>query len=181
MLGGEESGSATAEPFAPNAFIRIDARGKVTLIMPQVEMGQGTYTSIPMLIAEELEVGLDQVRLEHAPPNDEAVPQPALGGLQATGGSTSIRVGWGPLRRAGAIARILLVTAAAKRWSVDAVSCRAEQRRSCSPADRAGAPNTVSWRLTRPRCLCRRGPAQRSEGFHADRHARRNVSTPRRR
>ena len=59
--------------------------------MPYVEMGQGTYTSIPMLIAEELEVGLDQVHVEHAPPNAKLYGNPTLGGLQATGGSTSIR------------------------------------------------------------------------------------------
>jgi isoquinoline 1-oxidoreductase beta subunit len=56
--------------FAPNAFIRIGTDGGITLIMPQVEMGQGMYTSMSMLLAEELEVGLDQVQLEHAPPND---------------------------------------------------------------------------------------------------------------
>ena len=63
--------AAGASPnLAPNAFIRIDRRGAVTLVMPSVEMGQGTYTSLAMLLAEELEVDLDQVRLEHAPPND---------------------------------------------------------------------------------------------------------------
>ena len=58
------------EPFAPNAFIRIDRKGKVTLIMPQVEMGQGIYTAVAMILAEELDVTLDEVRLEHAPPSD---------------------------------------------------------------------------------------------------------------
>ncbi|HZZ94896.1 MAG TPA: xanthine dehydrogenase family protein molybdopterin-binding subunit [Usitatibacter sp.] len=111
--------------FAPNAFIRIGADGKVVLTMPYVEMGQGTYTSIPMLIAEELEVDLRQVRLEHAPPNDKLYGNPIFGGLQATGGSTSIRAAWKPLREAGATARIMLVAAAAKRWSVDPASCRA--------------------------------------------------------
>ena len=61
--------AAPAETFAPNAFIRIDGDGRVMLIMPQVEMGQGTYTSMPMIIAEELEVELSQVQLEAAPPN----------------------------------------------------------------------------------------------------------------
>src|SRR3989449_11712055 len=59
----------TASVFAPNAFIRIGTDGRVTLIMGQVEMGQGMYTAMPQLLAEELEVGLDQVRLEHAPPD----------------------------------------------------------------------------------------------------------------
>ena len=71
--------------FAPNAFIRIDRDGRVTLIMHKVEMGQGTYTSMPMLLAEELEVDLSQVRLEHAPPNDELYAEP-LFGVQETGG-----------------------------------------------------------------------------------------------
>ena len=93
--------------------------------MPYVEMGQGTYTSIPMLIAEELEVGLNQVRLEHAPPNQKLYGNPVLGGVQATGGSTSIRAAWKPMREAGAVARTMLVAAAAKRWNVDPASCHA--------------------------------------------------------
>src|SRR6185295_10803060 len=76
--------------FAPNAFIRVGADGRVVLIMRYVEMGQGTYTSIPMLIAEELEVGLDQVQLEHAPPNEKLYANPLLG-EQATGNSNAIR------------------------------------------------------------------------------------------
>jgi isoquinoline 1-oxidoreductase beta subunit len=62
--------AAGADGFVPNAFIRIGGDGQIVLTMPYVEMGQGTYTSIPMLIAEELEVDLNQVRLEHAPPNE---------------------------------------------------------------------------------------------------------------
>src|SRR6266853_715346 len=74
----------TALPFAPNAFVRIDRQGQVTLIMHKVEMGQGTYTSMPMLLAEELEVGLDQVRLEHAPPSDKRLGYGALVDTAAT-------------------------------------------------------------------------------------------------
>ena len=88
-------------------------------------MGQGTYTSIPMLIAEELEVGLDQVQLEHAPPNPKLYANPLLG-EQATGNSNAIRGAWKPLREAGATARTMLVAAAAKRWNVDPASCRAQ-------------------------------------------------------
>src|SRR5437879_6841029 len=94
--------------------------------MPYVEMGQGTYTSIPMLIAEELEVDLKQVRLEHAPPNEKLYGNPLLGGIQATGNSNAIRASWQPLRQAGATARTMLVAAAAKRWNVDPASCRAQ-------------------------------------------------------
>jgi isoquinoline 1-oxidoreductase subunit beta len=115
-----------ADGFAPNAFIRIGGDGQIVLTMPYVEMGQGTYTSIPMLIAEELEVDLKQVRLEHAPPNEKLYGNPLLGGVQATGNSNAVRAAWQPLRQAGATARTMLVAAAAKRWNVDPVSCRAQ-------------------------------------------------------
>jgi isoquinoline 1-oxidoreductase subunit beta len=116
--------AAQSGGFAPNAFIRIDIDGQVVLTMPYVEMGQGTYTSIPMLIAEELEVNLKQVRLEHAPPNEKLYANPMLG-VQATGNSNAMRGAWKPLREAGAAARIMLVAAAAKRWGVEPESCRA--------------------------------------------------------
>jgi CO/xanthine dehydrogenase Mo-binding subunit len=114
------------EPFTPNAFIRIAPSGQITLTMNYVEMGQGTYTSIPMLIAEELEVELKSVHLEHAPPSDKLYMNPLLG-FQATGGSTAIRAAWEPMRRAGATARTMLVQAAAQRWRVEPASCRAEK------------------------------------------------------
>ncbi len=116
--------NGTQAAFAPNAFIRIGTDGRITLIMSQVEMGQGTYTSMPMLLAEELEVGLDQVRLEHAPPDEKMYGLPGWG-LQFTGASTSVRLLYEPLRRAGATARNMLVAAAAQAWNVDAASCRA--------------------------------------------------------
>src|SRR6202166_2415114 len=112
--------------FAPNAFIRIGSDDSVTLIMPYVEMGQGTYTSISMLIAEELEVDLSQIRLEHAPPNEKLYGNPLLGGIQATGNSNAIRAAWQPLRQAGATARVMLIAAAARRWKVDPSSCHAQ-------------------------------------------------------
>jgi len=120
-----EGEAAGAEGFAPDAFIRIDADGQVVLTMPYVEMGQGTYTSIPMLIAEELEVDLKQVRLEHAPPNEKLYANPMLG-VQATGNSNAMRGAWKPMREAGATARTMLIAAAAKRWDVDPQSCRAQ-------------------------------------------------------
>src|SRR5262249_7641641 len=120
-----DANAAGANGFAPNAFIRIGGDGQVVLTMPYVEMGQGTYTSIPMLIAEELDVSLKQVRLEHAPPNEKLYANPLLG-AQATGNSNAMRGAWKPLREAGATARLMLVGAAAKRWGVDAKSCRAQ-------------------------------------------------------
>jgi isoquinoline 1-oxidoreductase subunit beta len=122
-----EAEAADEDRFAPNAFIRIAGDGQIVLTMPYVEMGQGTYTSIPMLIAEELEVDLSQVQLEHAPPNEKLYGNPLLGGIQATGNSNAVRASWQPLRQAGAIARTMLVSAAAKKWKVEPVSCRAER------------------------------------------------------
>src|SRR5882724_5540563 len=107
--------AAQSREFVPNAFVRIGTDGRVILTMPYVEMGQGTYTSIPMLIAEELEVDLSQVRLEHAPPDEKRYGNPLLGGLQATGNSNAVRGSWQPMRQAGAIARTMLIAAAAKR------------------------------------------------------------------
>jgi isoquinoline 1-oxidoreductase beta subunit len=123
-LGAGESRAASSD-FVPNAFIRIGSDGQVVLTMSYVEMGQGTYTSIPMLIAEELEVDLKQVRLEHAPPNEKLYANPLLG-VQATGNSNAIRGAWQPLRKAGATAKAMLVAAAAKRWNVDPATCRAQ-------------------------------------------------------
>ena len=115
----------TDAPFAPNAFLRIDRAGKVTFVMPMIEMGQGTYTSLPMLIAEELEVDVDKVAIEHSPADDKLYVNPLIG-TQMTGASTAIRAMYIPLRRAGATARVMLVTAAAHRWNVDAATCHAE-------------------------------------------------------
>src|ERR1700709_91358 len=112
----------TEGKFAPNAFIRVDAAGKTTLVMPQVEMGQGVYTSIPMILAEELDADFARVTLLHAPPSDKLYGNP-LFGIQATGNSNSVRA-WGkPLRDAGARARAMLVQAAAQQWQVDPASC----------------------------------------------------------
>src|SRR5204862_7514625 len=86
--GAPTTSNSTPAVLAPNAFIRINHDGEVALIIPQVEMGQGTYTSLSMLIAEELEVALDQVRIEAAPPDDGLYANPLIGS-RVTGGSTS--------------------------------------------------------------------------------------------
>jgi isoquinoline 1-oxidoreductase beta subunit len=124
--------AAQPESFAPNAFIRIGSDGQVVLTMPYVEMGQGTYTSIPMLIAEELDVSLKQVRLEPAPPNEKLYANPLLG-VQATGNSNAMRGAWKPMREAGATARMMLVAAAAKRWAVDPEACRTQDSEVIHP------------------------------------------------
>src|SRR3982074_1054000 len=112
----------TSGKFAPNAFIRIDPAGKTTLVMPQVEMGQGIYTGVAMVLAEELDADFSSVVLEHAPANEKLYANPAFG-IQATGGSTSLPAFWKPLREAGASARAMLVQAAAQQWQVDPASC----------------------------------------------------------
>ncbi|MES2292531.1 MAG: xanthine dehydrogenase family protein molybdopterin-binding subunit [Pseudomonadota bacterium] len=115
--------NAGGAAFAPNAFIRIAADGNVTLIMPQVEMGQGVYTSVAMILAEELDADLSRVTLEHAPPDDKVYRNPIIG-IQVTGNSSSIRAFWTPLRQAGANTRAMLVAAAAEIWRVVPESCR---------------------------------------------------------
>jgi isoquinoline 1-oxidoreductase beta subunit len=119
--GAGAAAAAANDGAAINAYVRIRPDGAITLIMCKVEMGQGTYTSLPMLIAEELDVELEAVQVEAAP------PAPAVYGFdgdQSTGGSTSIRQCWLPLRQAGAAARMMLIAAAARSWNVPASDCR---------------------------------------------------------
>jgi isoquinoline 1-oxidoreductase beta subunit len=113
------------QSFVPNAFVKIDGDG-ITLIMPHTEVGQGIYTSSAMLMAEELELDLDQVKGEAAPPDISKYMDPILYD-QATGGSTSTRSDWMRLREAGAAARIMLVEAAAEGWGVPPGECRVAQ------------------------------------------------------
>jgi len=125
-LRESEAAQKLAGRFEPNAFIRIDKQGVVTLVMPQVEMGQGIYTAVAMILAEELDAAIDHVVLEHAPPNDKLYANPGFG-LQATGNSNSVRAFWTPLRKAGASVRAMLVQAAASTWKTDPAGCRTER------------------------------------------------------
>jgi isoquinoline 1-oxidoreductase beta subunit len=118
--------ASPADTFVPNAFVQIDTHGTITLILPHTEVGQGVYTSSAMLMAEELEVGLDQVQVQPAPPDLAKYMDPLLGD-QATGGSTSTRADWMRLRQAAAAARVMLVAAGSQRWGVDAAGCRVER------------------------------------------------------
>lgn len=117
---------AAADLLAPNAFVRIDRAGRVILILPYVEMGQGAYTSQTQLLAEELEVDLDQVTLAAAPPDESLYSHPVFGD-QITGGSAGLRGSWDTLRLAGATARVMLETAAAQRWGVECSECAARR------------------------------------------------------
>ncbi|HEY8197162.1 MAG TPA: xanthine dehydrogenase family protein molybdopterin-binding subunit [Gemmatimonadales bacterium] len=127
--GSGPTASSTQAPtppaFAPNAFVRVGTDDTVTVMLPQAEMGQGIYTALSMLVAEELEVGLDQVKVEPAPGDNRVYANPLIG-FQATGGSTSVRAFYEPMRQAGAAARTMLVAAAAQRWGVSPSACRAK-------------------------------------------------------
>ena len=111
--------------FSPNAWIQITPDNMVTIIVNKSEMGQGVYTSLPMIVADELEADWKQVRVKAAPARDE-YKDPGFG-MQLTGGSTSIRNMFEPLRKAGAAAREMLVSAAAETWGVPPGECEAHQ------------------------------------------------------
>lgn len=115
--------SAKPEVYPPNAFIRIAPNGSITLIINKSEMGQGVYTSLPMLIAEELEADWNRIHIESAPV--DPVYNHTAFGMQLTGGSTSVASSWEQMRRVGASARVLLIRAAAKRWGVPEQECHA--------------------------------------------------------
>jgi CO/xanthine dehydrogenase Mo-binding subunit len=124
LRDGADGDAPTAK--AIGGFVRIEAGGRIVLVMPSVEMGQGIYTAEAVLLAEELDIGLDQVDLVAAPPDALLYAQP-LFKAQLTGGSTSIRGFWTPLRQAGATARAMLVAAAATRWSVPPETCSTDR------------------------------------------------------
>ncbi len=113
--------AAAGEGFAPNAFLSIDKTGSVTITVAKSEMGQGVRTSLPMIVADELEADWSKVKIEQAPGH------PTKYGRQGTGGSSSVRTSYEPLRKAGAAARDMLVTAAAQQWGVEKSTCYAEK------------------------------------------------------
>ncbi len=106
----------------PNAFVRVDRNNVVTVVVRHIEMGQGTFTGLSSLVAEEMDAAWDQLRAVHAPANDAAYGSPMMGGFQATGGSMSMASSFQTMRQAGATARAMLVNAAAEIWRVDASS-----------------------------------------------------------
>jgi isoquinoline 1-oxidoreductase beta subunit len=120
--GSKPVASGEARFVQPNAWLRIGTDNSITFFCDKSEMGQGVYTALPMLIAEELGVSVAQIRVEFAPPGDQYINN--LIGGQITGGSTSVRDGWEKLRKAGATARHMLVSAAAADWGVDPRSCK---------------------------------------------------------
>ncbi|OYT88302.1 MAG: isoquinoline 1-oxidoreductase [Burkholderiales bacterium PBB6] len=116
--------AATPASFAPNAFLRITPDDRITVVCGSAEMGQGVLTAIPMLVAEELDADWRMVGVEQSPA-DAAFNNPMFG-MQATGGSTTVRAFWLPMRQAGAAAREMLVAAAAAQWGVPVGECRTD-------------------------------------------------------
>ncbi len=149
---GETPPAAGDGVFAPDAWIRIAADGHVTVVVDRSEMGQGVSTALPMLVAEELDADWSRVRYEFAPAN-RAYDNPLIG-AQITGGSTSVRAAWGPLREAAATARAMLVAAAAAEWGVPAAECRTESSQVIHDASGRrldyGALALAAARLTPP-------------------------------
>jgi isoquinoline 1-oxidoreductase beta subunit len=121
-LGALDAAATGFDGFVPDGFIRIGVDGRIVLVVPSVEMGQGIATGEAMMISEELEVGLDQVDVVLAPADLHAYTQSLLK-AQATGGSTSVRAFFTPLRQAGAAARTMLIGAAAEGWRVPPAEC----------------------------------------------------------
>jgi len=121
---GRKKPAGAAAGGMPNAWLKIGGDNRITVLVDRSEMGQGVYTALPMLLAEELEVPLAAVAVEAAPPGAEYVN--AMIGVQITGGSTSVRDAWQRLRQAGATARVMLIQAAAAQWEVDVAECRVE-------------------------------------------------------
>jgi len=119
-----EASQQGASPFPLNAFVRIGQDDTVTVIVNHSEMGQGPYTSIPMMVAEELDADWNKVRYEAAPVAPEY--NHSVYGIQMTGGSTSTWSEWERVRKAGAAARQMLLAAAGETWGVSADTCRTE-------------------------------------------------------
>ena len=124
LPGAARLAQAAGKEAQINAYLRIAPNNAITVVCGLSEMGQGVHTAIPMLVAEELDADWSRVRVEQAGV-DKAFANPIFG-MQATGGSTSVRGHWEPMRKAGATARAMLIAAAAETWKADAADCRTE-------------------------------------------------------
>jgi len=167
--GGLVIGVALPEAFAksavttsmPNAWIRIGSDNTVTILCARSEMGQGVVMALPTLVAEELEVDLRKIKVDFAPPGEVYIN--AMLGGQLTGGSTSVRDGWEKLRIAGAQARVMLVQAAADKWSVDASKCKAANGMVTGPGGKKasyGQLAEAASKLTPPKEVKLKDPSE---------------------
>ncbi|MEX0960371.1 MAG: xanthine dehydrogenase family protein molybdopterin-binding subunit [Burkholderiales bacterium] len=134
LPSGPRVARAQGSEASPNAWIRIGQDNTTTIMVARSEMGQDVYTSLPILVAEELEVDINSIKVAFAPPAEVYIN--ALLGGQITGGSTSVRDGWEKLRIAGASARMMLIAAAASEWGVDASQCKAQNGAITGPGGR---------------------------------------------
>jgi isoquinoline 1-oxidoreductase subunit beta len=143
--------------FSPNAYLSIEPSGRITIVVARSEMGQGVWTSLPMILADELEADWKQIAIEQAGAS-------TLFGDQTTGGSASVRTTWDPMRKAGAQAREMLITAAAQRWNVPRESCKGENSAIVHSASgrklNYGALATAAGKLPVPD-----DPPLKSEGY----------------
>ncbi|HYR84245.1 MAG TPA: xanthine dehydrogenase family protein molybdopterin-binding subunit [Terriglobia bacterium] len=152
-----QNGSATS--FMPNAFVRIGADERVTVIVNHSEMGQGVYTSLPMLLAEELDADWSKVGFESAPV-DPKYNHPVYG-MQMTGGSSSVWSAFEQFRQAGAAARAMLIAAAAQQWNMDAANCRTDSGAVLDPSNRKltyGQLAAAAAKLTPPAQVALKDP-----------------------
>jgi isoquinoline 1-oxidoreductase beta subunit len=131
-----------ADGGSPNAWVKIAADNTVTIMNARSEMGQDVYTSMPMLVAEELEVDINAIKVEFAPPAEVYINS-LLGG-QITGGSTAVRDAWEKLRKAGASARMMLVAAAADNWGVDPSKCSVSNGMISGPGGKKATYGSVA-------------------------------------
>src|SRR5574343_1952145 len=156
--GKAGEGLAATVSFEPNAFLGIGAENSVTVISKHLEMGQGTYTGLATILAEELDADWKQVRVEGAPADAKRYNNLFWGPAQGTGGSTAMANSWEQMRKAGAAGRFMLVQAAAKRWQVpaseivvrDGIVSHSKSRRKASFGElaQAAADETIPSELT---------------------------------
>ena len=142
--------------FAPNAFVRIGSDNSVTVIAKHVEMGQGAYTGIATVLAEELDADWTQVRVESAPADAKRYANLAFGTMQGTGGSSAMANSWTQLREAGAKARAMLLAAAAKEWQVPVGGSDGGERRGLPRGRQAAGDASARWWRPPQRCRCLR-------------------------
>jgi isoquinoline 1-oxidoreductase beta subunit len=149
---GQPATSEAPPVLVPNAFVRVGEDGSVTVLAKHLEMGQGTYTGLATLVAEEMDADWNKIRVEGAPADASKYNNTFWGPAQGTGGSTAMANSWEQLRKAGATARALLVAAAAQEWGVDPAGLTTESGVVTDPKSgkRAGYGSLATRAATLP-------------------------------